>query len=241
MQIFLNSIFSVFKLLTEPLVLFIFLSVSLLNALFTFAINRALKTQTNAQDTLASLGCLGQIISVFFQGSLVAFLVLFVLPYLFSKPYLLNINYIENFGVIVLKSGILAVLLVSLLSFIPKLGHFFSSSPALEVFFTASVIYLFVLPDFTRHYIPENSSESFFSSSQVWLMFLYLILLFIVSKLLLLTVLLFNRGESSLSSEKTETTQVQSQSTFFNQVLGPSLDWSLGLLFFLLYSFHIKS
>ncbi len=81
MQIFWRSFLDSLTLFQVPLIAFIFLSAVMFNALFLFAMNRALTLRT--EEDSVSLGCLGQIISVLFQGTLVAVFVLLLLPFLF--------------------------------------------------------------------------------------------------------------------------------------------------------------
>lgn len=113
-------------------------------SLFWFLMQKIFPFATSPER--AGPGCLTQILDLLFQTLLVALFVLLLLPVLLGQGREISWQAVEPLGFVAIRSSLLAMILVTLISFIPWLGKWLAGSPGLEAFLLAVLTFRWLSP-----------------------------------------------------------------------------------------------
>jgi hypothetical protein len=172
-----------------------------------------------AEPERAGPGCLTQILDILIQTLLLAVFILICLPIFLERSSVLSWQEVEPLGFVAIRSSLLAMIGVTLLSFIPFIGRTLAGSPGLEVFLLATLTFRLMSPLYLEAWLgSEHNLVNFYPG--LWDSLGYLLLA------LLLTRLIMVAGFSLLKK----------YSTPWKNWLGPLLDILAGLVVFLMYA-----
>lgn len=226
-----NSILNGFHLAIHPEVFLLSLLLIGLNMGFLISIRYATRPTEN-QDTVGP-GCLVQVISLLFQGILIAIFVLLLLPILLGVGNHISWKSVEPMGFIAARSGILAMAILSFLCFFPFLGKFISSSPGIETFLLGALTFRFLSPKYIEAFLGEKSANASLYPN-VWQSLIFLVLAFLFTRVLILIIVNISNILKKQGARWERTVD------FVLNILGPSLDILGGLLPFFMYACWVK-
>lgn len=169
----------------------------------------------------AGPGCLVQILGLFLQSIGIASVLLLLLPVLLGVSENISWSAMEPLGFVAVRSGLFAMILVTVASFLPGIGKILGSSPGLEAFLLSWLTFRFLSPLYLETSVGKGIDVKLFFPP--W----WIVLVLAVSAWLLARVLMFlvlglagkfkNQG-------------------FWVSAVGPSLDILGGILPFLYYA-----
>lgn len=109
-----------------------------------------------ADEPSAGPGCLIQFLGIFTQAFVVALFLLLLLPILMGVSSSIDWQQVEPLGFVAIRAGLLAMLSVTALSFIPWIGGQLAASPGLEFFTLATLTYRFMIPLYLEAYLKHS-------------------------------------------------------------------------------------
>jgi len=220
-----------FALFSNPWIALACLSLVLINFIFFIILRRG--TQSKESNEGGGPGCLFQIVGLLFQGVTLALFVLLLLPILLGSSTRLSWQEVEPMGFIAARSGILAVLILSVLSFIPYLGRFLAGTPGLEAFLMATLTFRFLSPSYLEAMtgIKSKLTNLF---PDFWASLGYLTLALLLSRLIMLATFTISRGWGRSNFKP------NSGQDFLTGTIGPSLDILGGIVAFFMYAQYVQ-
>lgn len=169
-----------------------------------------------------SSGCLTQIVGVLFQALSLGLLLLWLLPVLLGVEAYPSWAAVEGFAMLAIRAGIVAALILSLLSFLPWVGTFMGGSPGLELLIGGAVLFRLLAHPYLEarlgHKIPGSAIFP-----GLWESLGYLLMAFLVGRLAMLATL-------QLRSKPGEPHNA------FVRIWGPSLDCMIGIVVLYMYA-----
>ncbi len=141
---FLKSISSGIQLFALPQVWWLLIPFIGLYLVFAWVIRLA--THSKESQDAAAPGCLVPIVGILFQGLWMALFVLLLLPILLGIESEVSWNSVAPLVFVAIRAGILGTLILTLLTFLPKIGPLFASSPGLESFLLGSMTFRIASP-----------------------------------------------------------------------------------------------
>lgn len=214
-----------------PLVLVCTLALLLL-CLGFLILMRLLTNTAESQDAVGP-GCLVPVVGLLFQGLLTSLFVLLLLPFLTLPQPTFSWSQVEPFAFIALRAGILATLVVFFISFVPFLGRFIASSPGLENFIIAVLLFRFLSPTFLMAQLKEKVLPPGLFPG-VWETVGYLLTTLALTRIVMFVILMIARSREKKNASGNRTP------IFLRQVLGPTLDILIGILVFFMYAAYIR-
>jgi len=198
-----------------------------LHLLFAWVLR--LTTGAKESEGAAAPGCLIQILSVLFEGFWVGLYALVLMPLLLGLSSELSWTAIESFILLASRAGVLLSLAVGILSLIPWIGRWISGSPGIEIFLIASGVLRLTAPLFVeKSPLGQLGGKATFPGLLQSLG--YLLLAFVLSKLLMLLVdLLRNPLKSRPKADE-----------FLLKTGGPSLDLLGGLIAWMMFASFVR-
>jgi hypothetical protein len=138
--VFWESIIEGFKVLAHWQVWVAVLIYLLINLSFLFII--AMVVGQKESGGRMATGCLFQMFGgTILHGALMGFLVAFLLPLMLGGNSTLPLSYFPSLLWPLFKVGLIAIIAVTLLCFIPLIGHFISESPGVQAFLEGVIIF----------------------------------------------------------------------------------------------------
>lgn len=199
-----------------PLVLGI-LSLLLLLGLFAYLIRRL--SPLGAEPERAGPGCLTQILDILIQTLLLALFILIFLPIFLERSSQLSWQEVEPLGFVAIRSSLLAMIAVTLLSFIPFVGRVLAGSPGLEAFLLATLTFRLMSPLYLEAWVGADANLANFYPG-LWDSLAYLLLALILTRLIMVAGFALFKNASGP----------------WKNWAGPLLDILAGLVVFLMYA-----
>lgn len=177
----------------------------------------------------AGPGCLVQILGLFIQSSGISLVILLTLPILLEVSSQLSWTAVRPMGFVAVRAGLIAMILVSLISFFPFLGPLLGSSPGLEAFVLALLTFRLLTPLYLHALLgPEVVMERFFPPW--WFVLILCLAAWLLCRLLMVVVL-------SLGKKMAARGWLNDRGySWWKVVVGPGLDLAGGILPFLVYA-----
>ena len=175
----------------------------------------------------AGPGCLIQILGIFLQAIGIAVVLLLLLPILLGTASTLSWQAVEPLGFIAVRSGIFAMILVTIVSLFPYIGPLLASSPGVEAFLLCWLTFRFLSPLYL-HVGTEKETAGLFPPW--WIVVTLILFSFLLSRLMTLAVVGTGnklKGKGILGEKSYR---------WWVEVIGPSLDILGGILPFLYYA-----
>ena len=217
----LNSITGAFAYFKNPWVGIFCLCLVL--AYFTFLMTIRLATATAEDQDAAGPGCLTQFLGLFIQAFIIAAFILLLLPILLRVDSGVSLQAVEPLGFVAIRSGLLAMIFVTVVTFFPWIGTFLAASPGMESFLIATLAFRFLSPLYLEALIgPGTQLQALYPSWGVSL--IYLILALVFTRMLLIFFTLVSRRTGSKD--------------WVLQRIGPSVDILGGILPFFMYAHY---
>lgn len=194
---------------------------SLVLVYFFYLLIIRLVTNSAGNSDAAGPGCLTQFLGLFIQAFVIAVFVLLLLPLLLGTDHHISLHAVEPLGFVAVRSGLLAMILVTLVTFFPYVGNLLGASPGLESFLIATLTFRFLSPLYLEALLGQGFKlKTLYPPWPIAL--IYLVLAFLLTRLLLLFfALLASRTGAS---------------DWFLKRIGPSLDILGGILPFFMYA-----
>jgi hypothetical protein len=172
-------------------------------------------SQPAAETRGAGPGCLLQILGLFLQAIGIASILLLLLPVLLGILEDVSWPAVEPLGFVAVRSGLFAMILVTVVSFFPWIGNFIASSPGLETFLLSFLTFRFLSPLYLEALIGKGIETKVFFPPW-WIVLILCILTWLLGRLIMILVLKLGKKWTS--------------------AVGPSLDILGGILPFLYYA-----
>lgn len=135
--------------------------------------------QTPSEAPPGGPGCLTQFLGVFTQSFVVALFLLLLLPIFMGVSTQISWQAVEPLGFVAIRAGLLAMIWVTLLTFMPWIGARLAASPGLEFFTLATLAYRYMIPLYLEAYLGRE-----IKIGEVYPSYLQLVLYFITTFLL---------------------------------------------------------
>ncbi len=189
-------------------------------ALFWYLIK---KFSTFAADPeRAGPGCLIQILGLLFQTILIALFVFLLLPIFLGQSQSISWQAVEPLGFVAIRASLLALIIVTLISFLPFLGRWMAGSPGLETFLLATLTFRFLSPLYINALVGDSiPMKSFFPG--VWDSLGYLLMALVLTRLTMVVVFYLKKPIGPYKSNQPG-------------LWGPLIDILAGILPFLMYA-----
>jgi len=103
-------------------------------------------TSLKESEGAAAPGCLLQVLATLIEGFAIGIYVLILLPVLLEKMSSSNLPDLQSFALLAIRAGIIATLVLTLLSFLPYLRSFMARRPGLQIFLMGMTVFRLVAP-----------------------------------------------------------------------------------------------
>jgi ABC-type transport system involved in multi-copper enzyme maturation permease subunit len=180
-------------------------------------------TQADIEGQGAGPGCLVQILGLFLQAVMISSLILLLLPILLGVARQVSWQAVEPLGFVAIRSGLLAMILVTVLSFFPGVGKILGSSPGLETLLMSCLTFRFLAPLYLETLLGKGAPlKNYFPPW--WIVLILCVFSWLISRLLMLLIFTVVKHREP------------SKSVPWRATVGPSLDILSGILPFLYYA-----
>ena len=140
---FFNSIGKGFSVMFSNWEIWVAILVYVVGFLFYFFLVARIFSKAEEDSAASSAGCLtNAILGPIIQGLLVAFTIAPLIPILLGGDSILPTDFLKDGGwLVIVKSGIAAVVFSIILSFIPIIGNIIANSSGITIFIQAAIVF----------------------------------------------------------------------------------------------------